>query len=133
VTTWTPLLSAYDMISEEGSNPRKLKMSTEKATQTVKFFDYVWEHSGHLPVHETSVRFRAKALEKDDVFVDLRNGRTFKVFAVSPGANEPGTFNHVPKDIVHTFDAKSLSQEELTQLRTRYKFVDGDQWKYVIL
>jgi hypothetical protein len=107
-------------------------MSTETATQTVKFFDYVWKHNGPLPVDATSVRFRDKALEKEAVFADLRNGRSFKVFAVSKGTEELGTFKHVPKDIVHTFDAKSLSEEELMQLRTRCKFEDGDEWRYVI-
>ncbi len=108
-------------------------MSTKTATQAVKFFDYVWRHNGPLPVDATSVRFRDKPLEKDIVFVDLRNGRAFKVVAVSKGAEEPGTFKHVPKDVVHTFDAKSLSEEELTRLRTRCKFEDDDEWRYVIL
>jgi hypothetical protein len=99
----------------------------------VKVFDYIWKHDGPLSVDETSVRFRTKPLEKDVVFADLRNGRTFRVFAVSEGTKEPGTFKHVPKDIVHTFDAKPLSEEELTELRTRCKFDDGDDWKYVIL
>ncbi len=99
----------------------------------MKFFDYIWKHNGPLTVDETSVRFRERPLEKDVVFIDLRNGRAFKVFAVSKGIEEPGTFKHVPKDVVHTFDAKSLSEAELTQSRTRCKFEDGDEWKYVIL
>lgn len=99
----------------------------------MKVFDYIWKHNGPQPVDETSVRFREKALEKDVVFADLLNGRTFRVFAVSEGTKEPGTFKHVPKDIVYTFDAKSLSEEDLTQLRTRCKFEDGDDWRYVIL
>jgi len=101
--------------------------------QTVKFFDYVWRHNGPLPVDATSVRFRDKPLEKDIVFADLRNGRAFRVVAVSKGTEEPGTFKHVPKDVVHTFDAKSLSEGELTRLRTRCKFGDDDEWRYVIL
>jgi hypothetical protein len=102
-------------------------------TQTTNVFDYVSKHKGPLPVDETSVRFRAKPLEKDVVFADLRNGRAFKVYAVSKGTEEPGSFKHVPEDIVHTFDAKSLSEGELTQLRTRCKFEDGDEWKYASL
>lgn len=101
--------------------------------QTVKVFDYVWKHNGPLSVGETSVRFREKPLEKDVVFTDLRNGRAFKVFAVSKGSQELGTFKHVPKDVVHTFDAKSLSEEELTQLRTRCKFDERDGWNYLIV
>jgi hypothetical protein len=107
-------------------------MSVETTAQTVKFFDYVWRHNGPLPVDATSVRFRDKPLEKDALFAGLRNGRTFKVFAVSKGTEELGSFKHVPKDIVHTFDVKSLAEEELTQLRARCKF-DDDEWKYVIL
>ncbi len=107
-------------------------MNTETDSQKAKVFDYVWKHNGPLPVDATSVRFRDKPLEKDAVFADLRNGRTFKVFAVSKGT-EPITFKHVPKDIVHTFDAKSLSEQEVAQLRIRCKFEDGDEWKYVIL
>ena len=107
-------------------------MSTDRDTQTVKVFDYVWKHNGPLPVDATSVRFRDKSLERGVVFADLRNGRTFKVFDVSKGTEELGTFKHVPKDIVHTFDEKSISEEELTQLRVRCKFVDGDEWRYVI-
>ena len=98
-----------------------------------KCFDYIWKHNGPLPVDETSVRFRTKLLEKDVVLADLRNGRAFRVFAVSKGTKEPGTFKQVPKDIVHTFDAKPLSEEELTQLRTRCKFEDGEEWNYLIL
>jgi hypothetical protein len=101
--------------------------------QTVKVFDYVWKHNGPLPVDATSVRFRDTPLEKDVVFGDLRNGRTFKVYGVSKGTTEPGTFKHVPKDVVHTFDAKPLSEEELTQVRMRCKFDDRDEWKYLIL
>lgn len=109
-------------------------MGTKTATQRVKFFDYVWKHNGPRPVDATSLRFRGKPLEKDVLFTDLRNGRTFKVLAVSKGTQGPGTFKHVPKDSAHTFDAKSLSEEELTQLRTRCKFEDDDEeWKYVIL
>lgn len=108
-------------------------MSADRATQAVKVFDYVWKHNGPLPVDATSVRFRDKPLEKDALFADLRNGRTFKVSAVSKGPEEPGTFKHIPKDVVHTFDAKSLSEEELTQMRTRCKFEDGDEWNYVIV
>lgn len=101
--------------------------------QAVKFFDYVWKHNGSVPVSETSVRFRDKPLKKDAVFADLRNGRTFKVVAVSEEIKEPGALKHVPTDIVHTFDAESLSEKDLTQLRTRCKFEDGDEWNYVIL
>lgn len=108
-------------------------MSPETTTQTVKFFDYVWKHNGPRPVDATSVRFGDKPLEKDALFADLRNGRRFRVFAVSKGPEEPGTFKHVPKDVVHTFDAESLSEEGLAQLRKRCKFEDDDEWKYVIL
>jgi hypothetical protein len=108
-------------------------MNADTDTHTVKFFDYAWKHNGPLPVDETSVRFRDKPLEKDVVFADLRNGREFKVFAVSKGTEELGTFKHAPKDVVHTFDAKTLSDDELIQLRTRCKFEDGDEWKYVIV
>jgi hypothetical protein len=102
-------------------------------TQTVKFFDYVWRHNGPRPVDATSVRFRDKPLERDVLFADLRNGRAFKVFAVSKGAEEPDRAKHVPKDVVHTFDGKSLSEEELSKLRTRCKFENDDEWNYVIL
>jgi hypothetical protein len=108
-------------------------MSSETATRTVKFFDYAWEHNGPLPVDETSVCFRAVPLKKDVVFADLRNGRAFKVFAVSKGSEVPGTFRHVPKDIAHTFDTKPLPEDELTQLRTRCKFDEDDGWNYLIL
>jgi hypothetical protein len=99
----------------------------------VKFFDYIWKHDGPLLVKERSVRFEMKPLEKDAVFADLRDGRAFRVSAVSKGTKKLGTFRQVPKDIVHTFDAKPLSDEELAQLRTRCKFDEDDEWKYLIL
>jgi hypothetical protein len=99
----------------------------------VKVFDYIWTHNGPLPVSEASAQFKGMPLEKDAVFADLRNGRTFWVVAVSKGTKELGSFEHVPNDTVHTFDAKPLSEKELTQLRARCKFVDDDNWHYVIL
>jgi hypothetical protein len=101
--------------------------------QLAKEFDYIWKHDGPLPVVETSVRFKGKPLQKDGVFADLRNGRAFRVSAVSKGTEEPGTFRHVPKDVVHTFDEKPLSEEKLTQLRMQCEFDDRDEWKYLIL
>ena len=87
-----------------------------------------------MPVDATSVRFKDKPLEKDIVFADLRNGRAFKVVAVSEGTEEPWQpLSTFPRMLCIRSMRKSLSEEELTQLQTRCKFEDDDEWNYVIL
>jgi hypothetical protein len=94
--------------------------------------DYAWKHNGPVPsTGDTSVRF-AKPLEKGTVFADLRNGRTYTVLTISK-VKEPGYFKDVPKEMMHTLDAKPLGEEELATLRDVHKADQDPDWPYLIL
>jgi hypothetical protein len=93
--------------------------------------DYVWKHNGpRIRPDDTSVRF-SKPLRQGNVFADLRNGRTFIVTAIS-AVKEPA-FKDVPKEILHTSDAKPIPKEQLMTLRDEHKLDEDPDWPYLIL
>jgi len=94
--------------------------------------DYVWKHNGTPSgTNETSVRFM-KPLKEGSMFADLRNGRTYKVGAISK-VKEPGYSKDVPKEMMHTSDAKPIPEEQLTTLRDAHKYDEDPDWPYLIL
>ncbi|SRR5260370_34189531 len=97
-----------------------------------KVNDYVWKHNGPLSnTDATSVRF-TKPLKEGSMFADLRNGCTYSVTAISK-VKEPGYFKDVPTEMLHTSDAKPISEEQLTALRDTHKYDEAPDWPYLIL
>lgn len=102
--------------------------------QMEKAYEYVWKHNGPLSTTDTSVRF-TKPLKKGAMFTDLRNGHTYNVLAISEvKAEELGSFpNLVPKEAIHTSDAKPISDEQLATLQDKHKYKQDPEWPYLIL
>ena len=93
--------------------------------------DYVWKHYGPSTIDVTSLRF-VKALHEAGMFADLRNGHTYTVLRISQ-VKEPGELNRVPKEMLHTSDAKPIADEKLAMLRRLHKADVDPDWPYLIL
>lgn len=65
------------------------------------------------------------------MFADLRNGRTYNVVALSQ--LKESAFKQLPKEMIHTSDAKPIPEEQLTALRDVHKYDDSPDWPYLII
>jgi hypothetical protein len=73
-----------------------------------------------------------KPLPKDGIFVNLRTGEAHRVFAIFTANENDRERSDLPEDVVQTFPADPLSQEQLEILRRQCEFSAGHP-EYVIL
>jgi|SRR5271169_1146317 len=86
---------------------------------------YTWKNDITFCSNQ-EVRFPI-ALQKDMTFVDLLNGKTYKVLSVQKAKENDRDNLQMPEDVVQTLSAGSLSVEELATLRAKYKFQPDEQ------
>ena len=61
----------------------------------------------------------------DSLFADLRTGETYRVLAVFKARENDRHNSMMPEDVVQTFPAKQLSEQELADLRRQCKWEEG--------
>jgi hypothetical protein len=82
--------------------------------------EYTWKHA----ISGTSnrgLKFDRPLLE-GMVFADLLTGKTYRVHSLYKAKEHDRITTSMPEDVVQTFDAKSLAEKELLELRQRFKF-----------
>ncbi len=83
-------------------------------------YQYTWKN-GVTICSKYSVGF-ARALQKDMIFVDLLTGDTYRVFSICKANGKDRDNLGMPEDVVQTFSAKPLSEEQLGALREKLGF-----------
>jgi hypothetical protein len=84
-------------------------------------YRYTWKHEIAFATRK-QLEFRKSPLEPGMIFVDLLNGKTYRVHSVFKAKENDRFHSAMPEDVVQTFPARPLANEELSALRERYKF-----------
>ncbi len=88
-------------------------------------YKYTWKH-GISFTSNIQVEF-LRPLLQGMIFVDLSNGRTYRVHSLYKAKEMDRLHKGMPEDVVHTFPAGSLSDEELAALRKKHHFQPNEQ------
>src|ERR1700722_17034925 len=84
-------------------------------------YKYTWKHEIAFATRK-QLEFRRVPLQPGMVFVDLLNGRAYRVHSIFKAKENDRFHTAMPEDVVQTFPARPLTDEELAALRERYKF-----------
>jgi hypothetical protein len=87
---------------------------------SVPIYKYTWKHEIAFATRR-QLGFR-KPLERGMIFVDLVNGKSYRVHSIFKAKENDRFHPAMPEDVVQTFAAKPLTDGELIALRERYKF-----------
>lgn len=92
-------------------------------------YNYTWKNGLCLTSNQ-SLSFEFP-LTKDMMFVNLETGKRFKVFSVDKAKENDRHNTDMPEDVVQTFDAGVLTEQQLAELRKRYEDTSAES-KYRI-
>jgi hypothetical protein len=84
-------------------------------------YKYTWKHEIAFATRK-QLEFRKAPLQPGMIFVDLLSGKAYRVHSIFKAKENDRFYSAMPEDVVQTFPARPLTDEELTALRERYKF-----------
>jgi hypothetical protein len=84
-------------------------------------FKYTWKHEIAFATRR-QIEFSKVSLKPGMIFVDLLSGRAYRVHSIFKAKENDRFHPAMPENVVQTFAARPLTEEELTKLRERYKF-----------
>jgi hypothetical protein len=84
-------------------------------------YKYTWKHEIAFATTK-QLEFRKAPLQPGMIFVDLLNGKAYRVHSIFKAKENDRFHSAMPEDVVQTFPARPLTDNELTALRERYKF-----------
>ena len=83
-------------------------------------YTYTWKHEISI-LSNRSLEF-PEPLVVGTIFVDLQNGKAYRVHHVGKAKDLDRKVSQMPDEVVQTFSAGTISEENLTALRVKHKY-----------
>lgn len=83
-------------------------------------FNYTWKHE--ISIFSKHGLHFTQPLTAGMIFVDLLNGKAYRVHSVYKAKEFDRAGTTMPEDVVQTFPAGSVTEDQLETLRKKHKF-----------
>ena len=80
-------------------------------------YEYTWKHN--ITITSSSQLTFSRPLAEGSQFANLRTGETYRVLAVFKARENDRHNSMMPEDVVQTWSASHLSEQELADLRRK--------------